>query len=218
MDANERKGWTEIITAEDLDQHMANIGQAAANAKLVVRMMRESPLKRNGRLLVPGCGTGQMFDFVEPNQIGEYFFTFTDLNPLYLEELKRRLLRFPDVDYAVNADDLEETKLRGHYDGVLAVLLLQHIEWKKGIESMLGFNPERLYLIIQEQESEGHAMTRTRDLPASIKMFSEIANPSLVLRDELTEYLGQRAYSLSETYECVVPDNKTMVGVVFTKD
>ena len=35
MDPGERKGWMEIITVDDLDNHMAAIGQAEANAGIV---------------------------------------------------------------------------------------------------------------------------------------------------------------------------------------
>ena len=56
MDAGEKKGWMKIITADDLDGHMAAIGQAEANAGIVKPMFAECPLKPNSGLLIAGCG------------------------------------------------------------------------------------------------------------------------------------------------------------------
>ncbi|NQV08370.1 class I SAM-dependent methyltransferase [Candidatus Woesearchaeota archaeon] len=217
MDPNERKAWTEIITPEDLDDHLAEIEQAETNAHLIVEMFNDFSIESGPELLVPGCGTGQMFDYIEHTMIGDYNFTFTDLNPKYLEKLGGRLLKNGDMGYSILIDDIEDTKLSGIFDGILAVLLLQHIEWRKGINSMLGFNPSMIYLIIQEQENEDHVVTKERDLRPSIKKYAEIENPCLVPRQELTDYLRNRDYKLLKDYERQVPDQKSMIGLVFEK-
>jgi hypothetical protein len=216
MDPNEFSGWTEIVTANDIDQHMASIGQAEVNAHLVAQMLQAFPLKKGSSLLIPAAGTGQMFDYVEPAQIGDYHFTFTDLNLKFLEKLEARLTG-RHLEYIATVDDIEATKLSGNYEGILSVLLLQHIDWKKGIDSMLGFSPRRMYLVIQEQTRTGHAISKERVLAPSIEKFAQIANPCLVPRKELTDYLGQRNYQLLRTYEREVPDNKSMVGLVFER-
>ena len=90
-----------------------------------------------------------------------------------------------------------------------------HIDWKKGIESMLSFNPARLYFVLQEQSDEAHAVAKGRALTPSIKEFAGIANPTLIPRRELVAYLGERGYDNIKTYEKPVPDNKTMVGLIF---
>lgn len=217
MDPNERKGWTKIITPEDLDGHMADVGQAETNANLVLQMLNEFPLKEGAKLLVPGCGTGQMFDYVKPNQLGPYEYTFTDLNPNFIRKLEERISKYHNVKYQTKEDDIEATQLTGHYDGTLTVLVLQHIEWQKGIESMAGLTPERMYFIIQQQENAKHAITKERKLRPSIAQFAEIANPRLVARQELIDFLRTMDYGIVKLYGRSVPDNKIMAGLVFEK-
>jgi hypothetical protein len=217
MDPNERKGWTEIITPDDLDGHMAEIGQAETNAKLILQMLREFPLTKGGKLFIPGCGTGQMFDYVKPDELGQYEYTFSDFNPSFLKRLEQRLSRFSGMRYRIVEDDIETTHVTGHYEGILTVLLLQHIEWHKGIESMLKLTPDRMYFIIQQQDMAKHAMTVERNLRPSIREFAKIANPHLVPRNELIEYLEKKDYMLLRSYDREVPDKKVMVGLVFEK-
>ncbi len=62
MDKGEKIGWTNIITADDLDTHLIDIGQAKVNASIVAQMLTDFPLNNNATLLIPGCGTGQIFD------------------------------------------------------------------------------------------------------------------------------------------------------------
>jgi hypothetical protein len=218
MDSNERKGWTEIVVPEDYDSHMSEIGQAEANALLVADMFKYFPLKESASLLVPGAGTGQMFEYITPFQIGLYKFTFSDISSRLLEKLNQRLLKmYPRFRHKAVLDDIEETRLKGSYDGILTVLLLQHIEWKKGIESMVEFEPEKMYFIIQQQDNKCHAINIQRKLRPSIAEFAKIANPHLVLRQELVDYLEDKNYGLLDSYEKQVLDNKTMVGLVFEK-
>ncbi len=107
MDPNEREGWTKIVTAEDIDYHMDEIGQAETNAHLVAEMFGEFPLDKWSRLLVPGCGTGQMFDYIRPADIGNLEFTFTDLNPRFLLKLRERIPRYMCTNYII-ADDIDK--------------------------------------------------------------------------------------------------------------
>jgi len=222
MEINERKGWLNIITAEDIDFHMADIKQAETNAYLVVQMFKEFSLKKEANLWIPGCGTCQMFDYISPFDIGSYEFTFTDLGSQFFEKAKARLSNTPNIKYVILENDIEHPELpKSHYDGVLTVLLLQHINddqggLERGLDSILRVSPYRSYFIIQEQES-GLAITKERELRSSIKTFSEIANAILVPRNKLIDYLETREYNLLKTYERSVPDKKTMVGLVFEK-
>jgi hypothetical protein len=217
MDSNERKGWLEVITPEELDKHMANIGQAHVNAGLVKQMFQEYPL-RGTRLLIPGCGTGQMFDYIVPADLGpQTQLTLTDINTNFLVQTERRLRKFPAPKYRLEVDNVEETKLRGKYDGVLAILVFHHVDWKKSLDSLLTLHPEQFYIIEQEQDTSKPAVTRERDLPASIRSYSDFANPSLIPRNELIGRMKHLGYNLRKVYEKQVPDNKTMVGFVFER-
>ena len=97
-------------------------------------------------------------------------FIFTDLNPKFFEKLKNRISKFQYLKYNIFQDDIEASKVYEHYDGILMVMLLHHIEWKKGIDSILRLKPSKLYFIIQEQK-EGVAWTKERPCSIYKKIF-----------------------------------------------
>ena len=220
MDPNERKGWLEIIGADDLDSHMAEIGQAEVNADIVKQMFEDYPLAVGSRLVVPGCGTCQMFDYMAPSDLRAGIeLTLTDINPDYLAKAQERLLRrFPGTRYDVRVDDIEETRLEGKYGGILITLVLQHVNWRKALDSMMGLRPDKLYIIIQEQDATKYAVTKKKELADAWKRYAEIANPKLVPRAELIDYLVKNGYGSLGHHKRDVPDNKTMAGFVFEKE
>lgn len=215
MDPGERKGWTEVITAEDFDYHMATIGQAETNSKIIREMFSEFPLPNNSKLLVAGCGTCQMFDYLEPKKIGTYQFIFSDINQSFFEVAKKRMKNFPEAEYKFVIDDIESTKINEKIDGVIAVLLLEHIDWKKGIDSFVKLKPNRIYLIIQVQDDKKSFVTKGMKLRPSIEEFSKIANPQPVKEQELSNYLKNKSYKLIKKIKRPVQDDKAMVGLVF---
>jgi hypothetical protein len=217
MDPGEKKGWTQVVTPEYLDIHMAVIGQAESNAKIILKMFLEFPLPNDSKLLVAGCGTCQMFDYFEPQKIGKLQFVFSDINPFFLELVKKRLKKYSKIKYKLVVDNVESSRLKEKIDGILAVLLLEHIEWKKGIDSFVKLKPKKIYLIIQEQNDRKGFVTTKRKLRPSIEEFTKIANPKLVDKKELTNYLKTFNYNLSLCINNSVPDNKLMVGLVFEK-
>ena len=217
MDSGERKGWMKIISVNDLDSHMAAIGQAQANAEIIQQMFRDYDLRKEAKLLISGCGTGQLFDYAKPSDLGDFELTLTDINSAYLSATEQRLGKFGGVKYNLKIDDIEATNLQGHYDGILIVLVLQHVEWKKALDSMSKLKPTRFYIIEQEQDPTQHFVTKSRKLSQAFQKYAEIANPQLIPRNELIDYLKEKGYSNVKIYERQVPDNKTMVGFVFEK-
>ena len=91
MDPELRRAWTEIVTADDYEQHMAAIGQAQAAAELTVWMLGAAELREGDAVTIAGAGTGQMFEFLDASVFRPYQLTFADLNPAYLARLRRRL-------------------------------------------------------------------------------------------------------------------------------
>ncbi|MFH1263470.1 MAG: hypothetical protein V1495_08545 [Pseudomonadota bacterium] len=112
-------------------------------------------------------------------------------------------------------DDIEKTRLPDPYDGVAAVLVLQHIDWKKGLDTILGLKPSRIYLIEQGNLKIGHAVTKGRFLPPSVTEYVATVTPQLVPLEAVPDYLAQHPYRLSNVYERPVPDDGVMVGMVF---
>lgn len=66
----EKEAWLHIVKPADLDSHMANIEQAKTNAIIVKELFEKCPLVKGSRLLVHGCGTCQMFDYITPADMG----------------------------------------------------------------------------------------------------------------------------------------------------
>jgi hypothetical protein len=92
MDSNLRVAWTQIVTAEDYDEHMAAVGQAQAAAVLTVELIQKAALHEGSRLVIAGAGTGHMFDFLNIDLFRPFRLICTDLNPTFLVRLRARLL------------------------------------------------------------------------------------------------------------------------------
>ena len=133
MDAGLRLAWTQIVTGEDYDDHMARVGQAEAGADLSRRLILSANPPAGGRVVVAGAGTGQMLDFVDPALLRPYLLTFSDLNPAFLAR--------HGLAAAVLVDDIEQTKLEPAPDFLLAALLLEHIDWRRGVQAIAGLRP-----------------------------------------------------------------------------
>ena len=92
---------------------------------------------------------------------------------------------------------------------------MEQIEWIKGVKTITENKPKYIYLIIQEQNEDTDTITINVKSRDSIRRFSEMVNPKLVPRNELVESLNKNNYILEKIYEQQVPNNKTMVGLVF---
>ena len=93
MDSGLRHAWTQIVTGEDYDDHMARIGQAQAGADLTCQIIRSADPPSGGHVVIAGAGTGQVLDFLDPALFRTFHLTFTDLNPAFLARLAQRLVR-----------------------------------------------------------------------------------------------------------------------------
>ena len=217
MDPNLRKGWTDVVLAEDLDRHLLENGQAQANAELLVQMLADSSVSEGASLLLVGAGTGQFLDFVDIEALVPFRLTCTDINARFLEALRARLERAPRLAADVLLDDIEETALQGPFDAAVAILVLEHIDWKKGVSSLVRLSPTWLHFIIQRNEAISQMLTATRELAPSIREFGRIATPTLISEPELTAALGEAIYAPHRRYERPVPDGKRMVGLVYRR-
>jgi hypothetical protein len=215
MDLELRRAWTEIVTAEDYEEHMASIGQAQAAAELTQRLIQSASLRPSSRITIAGAGTGQMFDFLAPAVFGPHRLTCADLNPVFLARLRERLERH-GLEAEIVEDDIERTALTPRPDLLLATLLLEHIAWPRGVEAFARLQPRTCGIVLQENPPNmSGAVTPGRRLPLSIAKAVETAHPTLVPRDDLIVAMTERGYPCRATEVREVADGKRLVGLLF---
>jgi hypothetical protein len=202
-----REAWSSHIQAMDYDVHMAAVGQAQANADLLAELFRDHPPPAGSRVHIAGAGTGQYFDYFPPDRLAPYRMTFTDINPLFLARFQTR---WPMKAEAIGVDDIEAPTQPGPYDLTIAILVLEHIDWRRAITAMCA-RTARAFVVIQEDPPE----PLVRPLPGSMAILRE-ALPHLVSRDELIEAFRAEGFELSRTSTRDVPDGKRMIGLDFT--
>jgi hypothetical protein len=217
MDANLRRAWVEIVTADDYDSHMAAIGQAQAGAALLTELIHSASAPTGGRVVMVGAGTGQVFDFLEGAAalLGPYRLTCTDLSRRFWDRLRERLSRH-GLMAEVLEDDIENTSIEAGADLMLATLVLEHIDWRRGVEAMAGLRPAACGIVIQENPPEmASAVTPGRVLPPSIAEAVENAHPTLVPCAELETAFAALGYQSAGKFTRDVADGKRLVGMLF---
>jgi hypothetical protein len=215
MDSNLRLAWTQIVTAEDYDEHMASVGQAQAAAALTMELVQKAALHEGSRLVIAGAGTGHMFDFLNIDLFRPFHLICTDLNPSFLARLRARLLTH-SFEVQIVADDLEHTALLAHLDFLLATVLLEHIDWHKGVEAITALHPAACGIIIQENPpGMTTAVTPGRHIPPSIAAAVKIAQPKLVPLDEMLSAFEARGYHRAFGNCQEVADAKRLVSTLF---
>ncbi len=217
MDPNLRLAWTQIVTDEDYEEHMAGIGQAQAAADLTRQIIQSAEPPNGGRVVIVGAGTGQMLDFLDSALFLPFCLTCTDLNRSFLARLEARLVR-RGLSATVLEDDIEHTALEPGPDLLLATLLLEHIDWRRGVEVFAGLRPVTCGIIIQENpHGMTSAVTPGRRIPPSITKAVEIAHPSLVPHDELLAAFEGRGYRCRTICAREVADGKRLIALLFLR-
>jgi hypothetical protein len=217
MDPGLRRAWTQIVTGEDYDEHMAGIGQAQAGASLTCQILRAADPPAGGRVVIAGAGTGQALDFADPGIFRPFRLTFTDLNPTFLAQLAQRLAKH-GILATVFEDDIEQTAIEPGADLLLATLLLEHIDWRRGVEAIAGLCPAACGVVIQENpEGMTSAITPGRRIPPSLAKAAEIAHATLVPRQDLIAAFAARGYTCKDTWTRAVADGKRLVAALFVR-
>lgn len=212
-----REAWTSVIRAEDYEEHMAAVGQAQVNAELVAKYFRMQAPAEGASVLFLGGGTGQMFDFISPLILLPYQTTFADINGSYLERLSERLRAVAGLRYTTVVDDVEKTGLAPGFDAVLAVLLLEHVDWRKAVSTIAHLATERAFAIIQENPAAlATAITPTREITGTMKIFTQV-HPTLIPRKKLEAEFARNGFAPSYAAEKIVADGKKMLAVGFER-
>ena len=218
MDSGLRRAWTQIVTADDYEEHIAAIGQAQAGTALTQYLIQSANPPAGGRVAIVGAGTGQMLDFLDPAILRPFRMTCTDLSPGFLIRLRERLVRH-GLSATVLEDDIERTALDPGPDLLLATLLLENIDWRRGVEVFAGLRPATCGIIIQENPpGMTSTVTPGRRIPPSISQALATAKATLVPRDELLAAFAACGYVCKSTCAREVADGKRLVALVFWPD
>jgi hypothetical protein len=217
MDSNLRHAWTTVITPADYEEHMARIGQAQASAVLNSHLIDSARPPTGGRVVIAGAGTGQMFDFLDAEIFRPFELTCTDLNRHFLDVLEQRLACHR-LSATLIEDDIENTTLKPGADLILATLVLEHIDWRRGVEVLAALRPAACGVVIQQNpEGMATAVTPGRLIPESIAKAVETAHPALVPYGELVAGFVAQGYRCTNTRTEEVADGKRLIAVLFER-
>ena len=157
-----------------------------------------------------------MFDFLSAEQVRPEEMVFSDWNPRFLEELRGRLERTGRRPGETVVDNIEQTGLVGPYSNVAITLVLEHVEWRLALRSLVRWGAERVLLVIQENPANlASAVTPGRTVPGTMNVFRERAVPHLIPVEELTAAMGEAGFRRERIETAVVSDEKKMLGCWF---
>ena len=204
-----RDAWSTLVSAEDYEAHMAAIGQAQANAEHVRDFLALVEPPSGARLLIAGAGPGQMFDHLLPEVFQPYSAVFSDINPRFLTRLRERC---PGALCVV--DDIERTALAGPFYAVMETLMLEHVDWRKGLAALTALQAKYLYLVVQRNPpGMATAVSPSRTPPGTMRIFAQ-AQSFLLDLAELTAALNAAGYAIVSEHPRPVADGKTMLGLL----
>ena len=170
-------------------------------------------------LLIVGGGTAQFLDYVPAASVDRYNITFTDINPDFLESARERFERTGRRNVRFVLDDIEMTQLKDRFDVVVVVLVLEHIDWQRGLQNIHTLAPTFLHIVIQQNPvGMVDALTPSRALNKSMQVFAETARPVLVASNRLIDFLTPLGYRLHARDERPVLDSKSMLGLSFNHE
>ena len=215
MSESLRQAWL-TVEPRDYEQHMAGIGQAQANAGLMAAWLAAGPGSET--VLVAGAGTGQMFDFLGAEEARPEEMVFSDWNRRFLEELRGRLERTGRTPGETVVDNIEQTGLVGPYRNVAITLVLEHVEWRLALQSLVTWGAVRVLLVIQENPANlASAVTPGRTVPGTMSVFRERAAPHLIPVAELSTAMATIGFRRERIETANVSDEKKMLGCWFVR-
>ena len=218
MDPELRRAWTEVVTADDYERHMAAIGQAQAAAELTAWALRSAGLAAGDSVTVAGAGTGQMLDFFDPAALRPYRLTFADLNRR-IPGPARRATEAARHTWRARGRRFRADKLAGRAGAAGGDAAARAHRVAARVESMARLQPRRCAIVMQENPpGMATAVTPGRVVPESIAKAMATAHAKLVVRDELVGEMERLGYGLRAEESREVADGKRLVGLLFGAD
>lgn len=212
-----REAWTTIVLPEDCDAHMVRVGQAEANAQLLADWLRSEMPRSDSSILFAGAGTGQMFDFFPAELLSPYRVTFTDINSNFLKCLESRLKSKAKLSFQTSVDDIERSQLPAGFTLAVAVLVLEHVDWRLAVASLCRLTNDNVFVIIQVNPPQlATAVSGSQPLYGTMRIFREV-HPMLVNRKELVQEFDHHGFDMAYFSEKQVLYEKKMIGLGFTK-
>jgi SAM-dependent methyltransferase len=212
-----REAWARVVLAEDYEGHMADVGQAQANASLVHDLIEESSLEPGSRILFAGCGPGQMFEYGSWNLLKPFDLTFTDINAQFVARTEERA-NAAGLQFRAVLDDVESPMVVGPFELVVLVLVLEHVDWRKALRALGALQVDRFLIVLQKNpENMETNVSPHRTLRGSLAEASKGEEPHLIKdQDLLAEMIGL-GYVPERSADQPVPDEKFMCGRVFRR-
>lgn len=203
-----RAAWQELIAIDDYERHMAEVGQVQANASLLKELFLDYAPRVGARILFAGAGTGQYLDYLPANLLGRYRTTFADINPSYLARLAGRI---HGVEIATVLDDIENSALAGPFDLAIAILVLEHTDWRRAVDS-LARQSARVFTVTQVNPVEA-APSRLQGSMTALAAVPPVAiDPA-----DLTTAFEARQFTCHRRSARQVKDGKTMLAMDFLR-
>ena len=216
MELSLREAWSEVIVAADYELHMANVGQAQANATLMRDLVLSAGLAPGSRVLIAGAGPGQFFEFAPAAYLEPHDLVLTDINPAFVDLALTRAIAAGLRKVEAVVDDIEATGLGGPFALAVLVLVLEHVDWRRALAEVVGLGLERLVLVIQRNPENMETMvTPHREMPGSLKACQTGEKPHLLDEGQVTSCLSDLGFTLTTRDERQVADGKSMIGLMF---
>jgi len=194
------------IAAGDYEQHMAAIGQAAANAEHLREFL--GSLAAGARVLVAGAGPGQFFDYLGEEVFARLRVVYSDVSEGYLRRLRERA---PGAACVV--DDIEQSGLAACFEAVTSTLVLEHVDWRRGVATLCGYGAERVLVVMQvNPERMETAVAPGRRLPGTLEAVRDL-DPGLLHEPDVIRAFEELGYEPADRRRKAVADGKSMVAL-----
>jgi hypothetical protein len=107
--------------------------------------------------------------------------------------------------------------LPGTFEFVVAILLLEHVEWRKAIAEISRLSAARVFIVLQQNPPHiTTAVTQGRPLPGSMALLTDV-HPHLIPSADVVAEFSRHGFELRRSSAREVLDSKRMLALEFEK-